>query len=139
VSTTPAADAHPEYPANAETAATLATSRDPFVAIVVVLWLIALISTGRRLAEGQAVPRPPPAPIIASVDPNTAPWWELSVLPGIGEATARRIVSYREAQAIRDPQHGDGRVFRRPADLDRVHGIGPAKIERLAADLRFDS
>ena len=66
------------------------------------------------------------------VDPNTAPWWELTALPDIGESTARKIVEYREVHADRSP------VFRRPDDLEPVPGIGPKTIRRIAPHLRFD-
>src|SRR5690349_16833025 len=50
----------------------------------------------------------------ALIDPNLAPWWELGVLPRVGESLARRIVEYRERVRIRD---GNARPFRRPEDL----------------------
>ena len=67
-----------------------------------------------------------------AIDPNTAPWWELTALPDIGEGTARKIVEYREAHADRSP------VFRRPDDLEPVPGIGPKTIERISPHLRFN-
>jgi len=65
------------------------------------------------------------------VDPNTAPWWELTALPGIGEATARSIVDYRRAGS------DSPRVFRRPLDLEPVVGIGPKTIRRIAPHLHL--
>ena len=66
------------------------------------------------------------------LDPNTATWWELTVIPGIGETTAHRIVSFRS-------DHGDasGIPFRSPADLESVHGIGPKTVVRMAPYLTF--
>ena len=55
------------------------------------------------------------------VDLNLAPWQELVLLPGVGETLAMRIIESREA---------DG-PFVEPADLLRVHGIGPATLDRL--------
>ena len=75
----------------------------------------------------------------SAVNPNTAPWWELAVLPRVGEVTAKRIVAYREAvdsarpaPARREP------VFAAPADLERVHGIGPKTAQRAAPHLTFE-
>jgi competence protein ComEA len=55
------------------------------------------------------------------VDPNTASVEELQRLPGVGPATARRILEEREQGA-----------FHSVADLQRVRGIGPAVSARLA-------
>ncbi len=66
------------------------------------------------------------------IDPNSAPWWELTIIPGVGPTTARRIVSFRSENrgAVDGP-------FRRPADLQAVHGIGPKTSARLAPYLAF--
>ncbi len=80
------------------------------------------------LAAGNARP----SPFLPGIDPNIAPWWELSMLPQIGEGLAREIVSFRSSRPVRsDP------VFRRAADLDQVRGIGPKTVHRVAPLLRF--
>lgn len=58
------------------------------------------------------------------IDVNTAEARELALLPGVGPVLARRIVADRQQQ---------GR-FNSVAELDRVHGIGPKTIARLAED-----
>ena len=55
------------------------------------------------------------------LDLNTADMAALEALPGIGPATARRIVEYRET-------HGP---FRSVDQLDDVSGIGAATIDAL--------
>lgn len=66
--------------------------------------------------------RADPAPASAGpVDLNTATASELDTLPGVGRATAERILAHRTR-----------RPFRRPRDLMRVKGIGPSKYKRLA-------
>jgi comEA protein len=52
---------------------------------------------------------------------NTATKQQLLTLPGVGDAIADLILSYRE-------KHGR---FKSLDDLTNVHGIGPKKIERL--------
>lgn len=65
------------------------------------------------------------------LDPNEATWSELAQLPAIGETVARRIVGFRERPDIPKP------AFRMPRDLDRVPGIGPMTVARIAPFLRF--
>lgn len=72
---------------------------------------------------------------VSRIDPNNAPWWELTVLPEIGPAIARRIVDYRESKC----SEGDGFVFRSLADLDAVPGVGPRTLKRIAPFLKMDA
>ena len=55
------------------------------------------------------------------LDANTAGWAEWTLLPGIGETLAKRIVESREHAG----------PFRRHEDLLRVAGIGPRTLDRL--------
>ena len=66
------------------------------------------------------------------IDPNTAPWWELTALPRIGEVLARKIVAYRETHQA---AHEKSPVFARAEDLQRVPGIGPKTVTRLRPHL----
>ena len=61
------------------------------------------------------------------IDPNTASAEELDRLPGVGPATAERIVRERT----------EGGPFATVADLTRVSGIGPKSLERLRPHLRL--
>jgi len=61
-----------------------------------------------------------PAPP-ARLNVNTATDYELTMLPGIGPATAAAIIQYRET-------HGP---FKSLEDLARVKGIGPKTIEAI--------
>jgi DNA uptake protein ComE-like DNA-binding protein len=69
---------------------------------------------------------------MAVIDPNTAPWWELAVLPRIGETTANSIVRYRESMDRSAPDVAAGRAFIFVGDLQAVRGIGPKTVERIA-------
>ena len=59
---------------------------------------------------------------------NTATQSQLETLPGIGAATARRIIEYRELVG----------AFASLADLDNVSGIGPATLDSLKDLVAFD-
>ena len=74
---------------------------------------------------------PPIDPLLEGIDPNTASWSDLALLPEIGEQTARAIIEHREQR--------DGCVFHRPDDLLDVRGIGPKTLEAITPHLRFDS
>lgn len=62
------------------------------------------------------------APIVAAdlINLNTATTEELVTLPGIGPATAAKIVEYREAKP-----------FASVEEVIEVKGIGPAKFEAI--------
>lgn len=62
-----------------------------------------------------------PTTVNFQLDVNSADWPEFTLLPGVGETMAKRIVQDRD-------QHGE---FSTPDDLRRVSGIGPRTIERM--------
>ena len=60
--------------------------------------------------------------ILNPININTASAQELTLLPGIGENTANKIVSYRQ-------EHGS---FKSINDLSSVPGIGPETIRNIS-------
>ena len=115
--------------------------------LLVALLLLPVLGFGLyRLAVTGPVPDPAAAPeaeraVGLLIDPNSAPWWEMTVIPGVGEVTAKRIVEFRESRR-REPVRGgrspDGaEVFRCPADLQQVKGIGPKTVQRMGPYLTF--
>lgn len=68
------------------------------------------------------IDRPSPTqPTLAPIDINTATEAELSALPRIGPALARRIVEDRAVSG----------AYSSIDDLDRVPGIGPRTVEAI--------
>lgn len=61
------------------------------------------------------------APPTKLIDLNTATVEQLQQLPGVGPATAKAIVSFREKSG----------PFQRPEDLLAIHGISRARFERI--------
>jgi competence protein ComEA len=102
--------------------------------IVATALLALIVGTGSTAAQE---PRTPPAThAAAALNLNTATATQLEGLPGIGKATAERIVEYRQKSG----------GFKKIEDLMNVRGIGeknflklkplitvaPARVERAA-------
>ena len=69
----------------------------------------------------KAASEPPPPDALHRLDVNSATALQLERLPGIGPVLAKRIIDYRK-------RYGP---FRHIDDLDKVKGIGPAKLAKL--------
>ncbi len=74
--------------------------------------------------------------VLSGVDPNTASWSDLLLLPGIGESRAKSIVAYRHQAGTTSGD--DGVAFHCSGDLRRIKGIGGKTVRRLQPCLRFD-
>jgi competence protein ComEA len=75
-------------------------------------------------ASAQDQPRRAAAPAISASAPinlNTATAAQLDALPGVGKATAERIVEYRQKNG----------GFKKPEDLMNVKGIGEKNFLKL--------
>lgn len=67
------------------------------------------------------------------VDPNTAAWFELAQLPGIGESLAHRITEFRDSRSsATEATSRPVVVFKCPADLTQVKGIGAATLLKIS-------
>ena len=102
-------------------------------AAVAALVMTALVSIGLYwLVQGGAsgrlieIDRASPQAVEFQLDINEADWPEFTVLPGIGEALARRIVESRQAEG----------PFADVEGLQRVRGIGPKTLEQIRPYLR---
>ena len=92
-----------------------------------------LIGTGTKYAIDQhwwlpktEVVDTDPESIKLKIDLNMAEWYELIILPGIGEKKARAIVEYREKTGI----------FKTIEHLCEVNGIGIETVKKIK-DLVF--
>jgi competence protein ComEA len=84
--------------------------------------LLVLIATGALTAAAEPAAPPAAAPkAAAAVDLNRAGVDELVAVPGIGPATAQKIVEFREANG----------PFQRVEDLLKIKGIGEKSFEKL--------
>ena len=96
------------------------------VLAVVVAGLVAA-STGSERVAFEHVPGAQEAePYRLRVDINRDPWQRITLVPGIGERTAKSIVARRE-------EHGP---FRSLDELQAVHGIGPRRLEQWRPHLK---
>jgi competence protein ComEA len=105
--------------------------RDQLVVGVLVVCCVMLLLLhwcwqGGHLGKLIEVERMVPGTVPYVVDVNQAEWIEFTVLPGVGETLAKRIVEYRVQQG----------PYRDLDDLARVKGIGPRTVERLRPYLR---
>ena len=111
-------------------------ARDPWLISLILVWALVL-ARGGGLAPGHQDARPPES-ALSTIDPNTAPWWELTVLPRVGDQLARRIVAFREAASAPPGSQPPPVVFHSADDMALVHGIGPKTVERIRPHLRFE-
>lgn len=65
--------------------------------------------------------------IKVKLDINNAPWYELVLLPKLGEVKAKAIVAYRE-------KHGN---FKTLDELSNVKGIGTSIIEAIRDHIKI--
>lgn len=108
------------------------------VIVFLVLGVWCLASGAQRIAAPQSAARGVLAADLQDrLDPNSAPWWELTALPRIGENTARRIVDHRtdradRAAARRDP---DDSARRGQSDSDRRARSDSARRDQSDSDV----
>ena len=104
-------------------------SLDPATVLLVLLALMLTVAMLRSISWGHPITPVPPA--VTTVDPNLAPWWELTVLPRIGETLASRIVEHRESTPRLFAEARPLPVYTAVEDLQDVRGIGPKTLQRI--------
>lgn len=81
------------------------------------------------LPETEIISNLRPADIKVKLDVNNAPWYELVLLPKLGEVKAKAIVTHRE-------KHGN---FKTLDELARVNGIGTSIVEAIRDHIKIGS
>lgn len=81
------------------------------------------------LPETEIISELKPEDIKVKLDINTASWYELVLLPKLGEVKAKAIVAYRE-------KHGN---FKTLDELSNVKGIGTSIIEAIRDHVKIGS
>jgi competence ComEA-like helix-hairpin-helix protein len=79
------------------------------------------------LPETEIVSTLKPEDIKVKLDINNAPWYELVLLPKLGEVKAKAIVAYRE-------KHGS---FKSIDELSRVKGINASVLESIREHIKI--
>ncbi len=101
---------------------------------------MAILTVPLAARFGRWVGMPYAAPALENatplLDPNSAAWWELALLPEVGTGLAQAITTYRAAAASQLPSTAIP-VFTAPADLEAVPGIGPATRQVVSPHLAF--
>ena len=88
---------------------------------VLVAALVITLGVAAQTEGAQDTPRATTATASAPVNLNSASVAQLEALPGIGRATAERIVEYRQKNG----------GFKKPEDLMNVRGIGEKSFLKL--------
>ena len=88
---------------------------------VLVAALVITLGVAAQTSAAQDAPRSTVAAAGAPLNLNSASVAQLEALPGIGRATAERIVEYRQKSG----------GFKKPEDLMNVRGIGEKSFLKL--------
>jgi len=101
--------------------------------VIYVLCVVLLLSLGMLWLRQQGYFRPGPVVehhpdkvVEKPIELNTARWWELTLIRGIGEVRAKEIIALRERK----------KGFSKIDELLEVRGITPEILERMRQKVR---
>ncbi len=113
------------------------TARDQRTALGVLCFVLSIYLLTMAVRHPVFIPDPAPqgnSGYELKIDPNTAPWEMLALLPDVGETRARQIISYRVQWAT---VHAHDAAFKTPEDLMRVKGFGAVMSAKMRPHLIF--
>ncbi len=97
------------------------TRRDRLTLFVISIIFVSCVAGGLLVGRSRETVLPSRSEAAVRVDINSAGREELTLLPGIGDKTARIIIEDREKNG----------PFAAVGDLSRVKGIGRSTVERI--------
>jgi competence protein ComEA len=104
------------------------------ILLILTYLFILYVKHPSRISTPQPSEGPRATELDDQLDPNTATAADLSALPNLGPAMARRIIEDREQFQKNHPNEAS---YKKIDDLQRIKGIGPATVENLRPYLRF--
>jgi len=104
------------------------------ILLILASLLILTASHPSRISNPQSPQAPRASELQDKLDPNTATAEDLSALPNLGPAMARRIIEDRDQF---QKSHPNQPAYKKIEDLQRVKGFGPATLENLKPYLQF--
>lgn len=104
------------------------------ILLILAYLFILYVEHPSRISTPQPNEAPRAAELQDKLDPNTATASDLSALPNLGPAMARKIIEDREHF---QKDHPNQPAYQKLEDLQRIKGIGPATLENLKPYLMF--
>ena len=112
--------------------------------VIYVLCVVLLLSLGMLwlrqqgyFRAGPVVEHHPDKAVEKPIELNTARWWELTLIRGIGEVRAKEIIALREQKRREQRQRREKEVgFKSIDELLDVRGITPEILERMRQKVR---
>lgn len=114
--------------------------------VIYVLCVVLLLALGvlwlRQQGYFRAAPvveHHPESVVEKPIELNTARWWELTLIHGIGEVRAREIIALRDRKLREQKEKKQEQLgFKGLDELSEVRGITPEIIDRMRGKVRVE-